>query len=508
MLRLRFDFPAGRYHATPWGHHVNEGLVEWPPSPWRIMRALLATGYTKLGWQQAPDEMRRLVETLAASEPTYRVPYATSGHTRHYMPIKGWKKGVQKTSLVIDAFIKPAGPLGVEWPAALAQDQRDLLAQLLSRLGYLGRAESRVTAQLTSEDEDLPDLIVSTRRAEPNDEPVRLLAPVASHEYDAWRCGSASAPDDLLAALHIDTTTLQREGWSFPPGARELMYWRPASALSFASAMEVPAGSTHDRDDTALFALSTDKKRDVLPLMERALPTMALFRRTLLSRVGDDQQLGGCPELTGKDGEGQPLRCEHRHAHFIPVALDTRSPRRIDHVLVYAPMGFGLLAERALRCLRRTWAKGMDEIAVTLIGIGKRSSFRNVGGEPVAELGSGATWVSRTPFVPPRFLKSHGRDSLEGQIRSELERRGLPALTAAPSIAAPSDASSAGREARLFRGFARTRQGNGGTPPGGVFHVTLTLTRPVEGPLCLGWGCHFGLGAFEPIHEDHETRAE
>ena len=98
MLCLVFEFPAQRYHATPWGHHVNEGLVEWPPSPWRIIRALLATGYTKLGWQQVPDEMRQLVEALAAHEPTYRLPPATLGHTRHYMPIKGWKKGVQATS--------------------------------------------------------------------------------------------------------------------------------------------------------------------------------------------------------------------------------------------------------------------------------------------------------------------------------------------------------------------------------------------------------------------------
>jgi CRISPR-associated protein Csb2 len=24
-------FPASRLHATPWGRHVNEGAVEWPP---------------------------------------------------------------------------------------------------------------------------------------------------------------------------------------------------------------------------------------------------------------------------------------------------------------------------------------------------------------------------------------------------------------------------------------------------------------------------------------------
>lgn len=498
MLRLRFDFSAGRYHATPWGHHVNEGLVEWPPSPWRIIRALLATGYTKLGWQQAPDEMRRLAKALAASEPTYRLPYATSGHTRHYMPIKGWKKGVQKTSLVIDAFVKPAGPLGVEWPAALAEDERDLLAQLLSRLGYLGRAESRVRAQLTSGDEDLPDLIVSTRQAESDDEPVRLLAPVASHQYDAWRCGSPSAPDDLLAALHIDTTTLQREGWNFPPGARELMYWRPASAFSPLSVLGWPGQAMQDRDDTALYALSTDKKRDVLPLMERAFPTMASFRAALLSKVGDEQRLGRCPELTGKDEQGRPLQGEHRHAHFIPLSLNARNPGRIDHVLVHAPMGFGPLAVYALRRLRRTWAKGMDNIAATLIGIGKQESFRKVGGDVLPEVGSSTKWMSGTPFIPPRFLKSQGKSSLEGQVRSELLRRGLPALVTAPMITLPTDESEAAMQARSFRHFVRSRQGCD-LPPPGIFHLTLTLERPIAGPLCLGWGCHFGLGLFAPL---------
>jgi CRISPR-associated protein Csb2 len=43
MLALAFTFPAGRYHATPWGRHVNEADVAWPPEPWRILRTLVAT---------------------------------------------------------------------------------------------------------------------------------------------------------------------------------------------------------------------------------------------------------------------------------------------------------------------------------------------------------------------------------------------------------------------------------------------------------------------------------
>lgn len=499
MLWMVFDFPARRYHATPWGHHVNEGLVEWPPSPWRIVRALLATGYTKFGWHEVPDEMRPLVDALAANEPTYRLPPATQGHARHYMPVKGWKKGVQATSLVIDAFVRPEGPLGIEWPADVKPAQRDLLARLLDRLGYLGRAESRVKARLVAEEELPQGMPVSTQCRKSDDEPVRLLVPAASEEYESWRQGASGAPEDLLAALHIETSELQKNGWNAPPGSRELVYWRPADALS----RRAVRGDSHraevGRPDTALFALATDAKRDVLPLMERALPTMALFRRALLSKVGDEQQRGRCPELTGKDEQGRALQSSHRHAHIIPLSLDVRNRGRIDHVLVYAPMGFGDLAERALRRLRKTWAKGLDNIAVTLLGVGRRESFVQVGGHAILELASAATWVSRTPFIPPRFLKPNGKDSLEGQVCAELRRRGLPDLATALLVTLPTAKTEAGRQARSFRRFARMRGGEGKPgPPAGLFHLTLKLEHPVDGPLCLGWGCHFGLGLFIP----------
>ena len=45
MIAISLRFLTGRFHATPWGHHVNEGVVEWPPSPWRLLRALVATFY-------------------------------------------------------------------------------------------------------------------------------------------------------------------------------------------------------------------------------------------------------------------------------------------------------------------------------------------------------------------------------------------------------------------------------------------------------------------------------
>src|ERR1700737_2688595 len=102
MVNLAFRFPGGRYHATPWGNHVNEGLVEWPPSPWRIIRALIATGFSKLGWREAPAEARELVDALSSALPEYRLPEAIASHTRHFMPTDSRKP--EDRAKVFDAF--------------------------------------------------------------------------------------------------------------------------------------------------------------------------------------------------------------------------------------------------------------------------------------------------------------------------------------------------------------------------------------------------------------------
>ena len=99
MITLAFRFPAGRYHATPWGNQVNEGLVEWPPSPWRLLRALVSCGYTRLGWNGAiPEPAIGLLHNLASTLPSFTLPTASVAHSRHYMPVK------KNTTLVLDTW--------------------------------------------------------------------------------------------------------------------------------------------------------------------------------------------------------------------------------------------------------------------------------------------------------------------------------------------------------------------------------------------------------------------
>ena len=136
-------FPWGRYHATPWGRHVNEAAIEFPPSPWRLLRALFST------WKgRAPEldeaTVHELLEQLLAP-PSYRVPEYIEAHTRHYMP-----DITDGTDKVIDAFavFERDAELLVTWPVDIDEAQRSALAVLVERLPYIGRAESICDARI------------------------------------------------------------------------------------------------------------------------------------------------------------------------------------------------------------------------------------------------------------------------------------------------------------------------------------------------------------------------
>jgi CRISPR-associated protein Csb2 len=501
MPNIVFRFPAGRYHATPWGNHVNEGLIEWPPSPWRIVRALLATGFSKLGWSEPPPAARELADALAATLPEYRLPPATAAHTRHFMPTDSPKP--EERTKVFDAFahVGKRAELAVVWPATLSDAAAALLADLVPKLSYLGRAESVVTARLVG-DGDVPEGDVASPNGvnAPGVEPIALLAPMTAEHYAAWLAaaapdGHANAPKkgkkakpspfppDALSAVLVDTAFLQEHGWTQPPGTRRVHYYRPPLATSVPQIISRP--STIASADTALLALaSSAKTREVLPAMTRALVYTEFLHGGLIQRLDGAH----CPELSGRDQDGAHLE-GHRHAHLVPLDLD--NDKRLDHVLLHAPMGFGADAQQALRTIRAVYGK-TGRYAVTLVGLGALGRFVRLGGEPVAELAEARVWVSRTPFVPPRHLKVK-RHTLEDQIQAELASRGLPRANRIDVL--DHDAVVE----RGFHRFVRARKAPARAPAAPCFFgVRVELDRPARGPIALGYASHFGLGLFVP----------
>ena len=88
---LGISFPWGQYHATPWGRNVNEGVAEWPPSPWRLLRALYSTWKNRLPYL-GDDVVLDLLENLSGA-PLFSLPLHRETHTRHYYPDEGHRLG-------------------------------------------------------------------------------------------------------------------------------------------------------------------------------------------------------------------------------------------------------------------------------------------------------------------------------------------------------------------------------------------------------------------------------
>lgn len=522
MPMISFRFPAGKYHATPWGSHVNEGDVEWPPSPWRIVRALLATGFARFRWEPVPDEARALVESLASVLPSYRLPVGEVAQTRHYMPvIEGRKKGCTK---VIDAFVRldHEAELLVHYPLQLPPEREELLRQLVESLGYLGRAESwaegRMVEGAPSDGWCVPMVDGVAGHPDRGGDQVAVLAPVPADVYANWRTGAvgqalaralearggkltkrqqakveAPYPPGLLECCLADTAVLQKQGWSQPPGTRRVLYARPAGTLERRPPPPARRTPAAEPIGAALLALASDRRsEEVLPLFTRALPQAELLHQSLVSMLGDEAPT--CAVLSGRDPEtGQPLQGGHQHAHYLPLDLDEDS--RLDHFLVHAPMGIDALAQQALQRVRRTWTKGDDhDLVVTLAGTGELQDFAaqlRTGSDAVpGPLAASRQWVSLTPFVPARHLRKRGH-TLTDQVAAELRSRGMPeareirVLPRAELI-----------ERNLLR-FVRTRRRGRPQPPAPLaFGLRLVFDEPVSGPIALGYASHYGLGVF------------
>ncbi|MGB7326600.1 MAG: type I-U CRISPR-associated protein Csb2 [Rubripirellula sp.] len=514
MFGIEIKFPAGRYHATLWQTHVNEGQVEWPPSPWRLLRAWMSVGYTHLAWRdEVPSEFSELIDMIAKSPPSYRLPRGVTSHTRHYMPVIEGKS--QKTSKVVDSFIRILGDesLWMKFDATLSDSQTKLLGELCDNLAYLGRAESWVDVSLHNETPTDGVWMTSQPQAAPQLDCVttRVLSPIASAAYESWRKETedstiererqknggkltkaqkkkieAKFPASMTDCLAMDTAWLLDTGWSQPPGTQWIDYQTPVEPD------RVPARKSKTRisvrrqpPQLALLALTSDTvSGKTLPAVSR---TIAVAEAIHEAAVRENSKLLGepSPVFTGKFGKETR---QHQHMHFFPIDLDEDG--RLDHVLAFCPLRIDHSTKQTLSRLRFIYSKKLPRTYVTWVGAGDLdqmlANVRYRSGKSLGMLGESKVFQTRTPYVPSRHLKK--RYPIEANIRDECRFRGLPE----PKLVELSE--------RNCGKFWLTRKDEDKRPPRSEgFHLTLSFDRPVVGPLSLGYGSHFGLGLFDAV---------
>lgn len=519
MIALRFHFTAGRYHATPWGQHVNEGAVEWPPSPWRILRALIATWYRKFSQEIPEHSFRPLIERLT-DLPVFYLPKAALGHMRHFMPQKD-PLGADKTK-IFDAFVSihPDDGLIVAWPhITLSPDEREVLASLASGLSYLGRAESWATVEVL----DQWDGDINCRPIEAGvsveGERVRMLASMTPDNFVTWKMGyedkvvgdtsivtkagrkkkasQSPVPPDLWSALHAETSDLQKQGWSAAPGSRWVDYVRPNDP--FRVTYQRKPKIEPIRPTVARFALSST----VLPRLTDAVFLGERMRQALMAKSrGLNGSEHALPVFSGKGPDGLRLDDDHSHAFYLP-STEGRSNGRIDHITVYATQGFDEYAQQAIGKLKKLWGSGGHDIHTVLIGIGQPQDYGGFlmrdGQAPT--LAQSRIWRSVTPYVLTRHPKKNGKDSPISQVARDLLRRGFPTPEHIEHL---DHTKIMGKKVRWLE-FRRFRNGGGGrVADSRGFGFQIAFAEPVRGPIALGFACHFGLGQFMAVEEERE----
>lgn len=501
---IAFTFPLGRYHATAMGTSANEGVVEWPPSPWRLLRALYSVWRTR-----CPDldtsEVAPVLGALATT-PDYHLDERTSiGHTRHYMP--GESSGRETSNLVHDTFVVCADrrpTLYASWPTVeLAEPERTVLGALCARLTWLGRAESIVDARLLDSSESSPAPNTFAARgdeAEHGGSPIRLLVPTQPLDIEALtvdlqqmrsdaKTRSTLPPKATLRTFVRPTQDPVRRA------ARRTVKRPPPTAVRLAV---VPVEPSWRQDDAAsrrgaeIRAVESSRSAARLPLADVVIHASAL-RRAAMGKFGARNDGAASATLSGRDGAGSPRR-GHDHAHYLP--LPTTQPgdpgRFIESFLVWAPEGFDEVTLDSLQRLRKVvawqWVSASRTFRVVADGIG---SVADLAPDLVPSPGSGRTWTSVTPVVPGHH--PHRNRTWEDQVRLEI-RRDL----------AERDLPEAEIELTPWTEPFCTVRPRAGRPShrahNARFVANLTFSEPLgdTGPLCLGAQSHFGLGLFRP----------
>lgn len=509
-LVLRQEFPLGRFHATPWRvNPFDDPHGEWPPSPWRFVRAVAARWYQ---WareaERAPDiaELESLQAALCKSAYAFHLPAdARKGSPlRQYHPTEfGWRPAEKKkagtrsygTSLVQDNYwcVPPEAPVwwlieGESWTSELV----GTLEQCLARITYFGRAETLTRIRLAGSQDVAPDANC-TLGEERTSGAVPVLSPL----------GSATRAD--IERTTDDPGAMKR---AVPPGARVLYAVRPRRTVARerrrapahrpgCHLMQFALGWSVAPDPRAIVRLTSRFRGAVLRELLRLKTGDASATWTRVSREVRE----ALTDMAGKDANDEPLK-GHLHTEFLAWCEEGQPTR----LLVWrGSRAFDADEQEAILLAASrdvSWVAAgsdADEWRVRLVPLD-----RHVPVPPGFDDRPSVLWSSVTPYVPPRHHLRGGKEregeSMAEQIRRELQQRGFAEPVDVEVVGEPTWVSvHVPRREAERRGFIGYRRGQ---------MVRLRFPRPGTGPIRLGHSSSFGLGLFRPAPDDDgEPRA-
>lgn len=489
MFTIKLSFPAGRFHATPWGRNVNEGVVEWPPSPFRLARALIDVCKRRNPrWDDA-----RLLEVIKIFEtpPLFRLPPASVSHTRSFLSSN--KKDTSKKQKIFDAFVvlKKQEQVLMFFDCQVPEQTRSDLNKLLSEMNYLGRSESWVKAEIINDQGSIsPNCFpVSVSETQNKGELVRVACLQSRTEYDALSehpvvkrgKGKKAVVEKLsfIEALSMSTKDLLNEGWSSPPALKMVDYFRPVKALDPQVYRRPQALST--RFTLAEYSLHST----VLPRVIDTVPFAEKIRSHLMGihrKISGGDPMAVSPLFSGKGTSGNPAE-GHKHSYILP--LDKDGDGRLDHCIIKTSQPFDASELNAMDRLRSVWqSNGRPDVELVLVSLLANTAPQ-----------TSTRWVSATPFVISRHYRKGRGEYLEWlaqEVKKECNFHNLPT----PSSIEWIDRTTVSGHQYRWLEFTRSRKEQ---KPMRGHGCILEFDKPISGPFAIGALAHFGLGLFMPV---------
>lgn len=464
MLTIKIELIANRYHANPWNRAHVEGAVEWPPSPWRLLRAILAGGFAA-GLPQA--DIIAVVELLSVELPQFYLPQGAYLQTRS--PRKDRNDTTDLFSMgkdIYDAclnFDSSDRTIWVQWPVELTAEAQLILTRCLAYCRYLGRREADAVWCL----------------AKASAMPTANALPDATGTVQVAACNG-----DVEAMLKSPYQSQVREKRAVFAGLRWVNYRvqeAPTARVSFFS-------PTYYRAEIAISTLGKPQAISMLYWVEKL--------HSALARAGT-------PNFTGCDERGNPLT-SHEHVFVLPKIEDGE----LVGFELHCANGFTESEISHLYSVRKLGSKEYRKGGEMLIRVVNLASDRGAAAQ---------VWESETPFFLSRWpLTRHGKPRLiEGSAyqKDGPEHQALKGLCYLPqfnldpklcSFEASLQGLSLVHECRIVaiataerwveaERWKRERvHGKIAQPMG--YRIRLLFPELVEEPIAIGYSAHFGFG--------------
>ncbi|AFZ44074.1 hypothetical protein PCC7418_1906 [Halothece sp. PCC 7418] len=468
-----------QYQANAWHHAHCEGLIDWPPAPWRILRAIVAGSYNVHLPKKHQATLKGLLHKMAQVEPEYYLPQAT--YIQHRSPRPQMKSGkppeikpgktLYAAGLLLD---EEDSTLFIRYPFELSETEDLVLRLIFNGLTYLGRKEAAAQWEIV---EEMPE-----SNAIPNPEGTKIVA-IPDSNLDAeqlWETLNSSAADVFAKNKQAVFPGVGQTAYQLKdPNSEQLSRNKDEASNAAVQIVTLSAIAPHP-----------------IPL-KYAHEICYNLHRSLVKRCPS-------PIFTGQE-MGEPRR---NHSHTFIQPIPDSKQRYIKRLQLIATEGYSSDALASISAILFVKA-GEQWVNLQL------SDFSKNLGE------SHQQWKTITPMFLTRFPKTlrgkprylsgtdYQKDGAEHQALKYLLFLDHLGLSVKPTFQATSEGLGMYLDGELVveaqcqpwdRFWQWQSAHSHGKKVGRVgYNVKLTFSQAVTSPIGLGYACHYGLGTLLPI---------